>query len=49
MCAISKAFVGIADKGWALRSPSVTNLEKRDSRLEGQSPPLAWRLESFEL
>lgn len=35
MCAINKAFVGKADKGWALRSPSVTNLKKRGSRLKG--------------
>lgn len=41
--------MGKADKGWALRSPSVTNLEKRDSRLKGQSAPLVWRLGSFEL
>lgn len=47
MCAFKMAFMGKADKGWALRSPSIINLEKRDSRLKWQSLPLAQRLGSF--
>lgn len=27
--------MGKTDKGWALRIPTVTDLEKRDSRLKG--------------